>query len=221
MKTKSIQFYNGIITGLSTAPSPAQMAVGINNKVQKYEPFIMTDATEITQVGSLTKPTQRLTIGKNIDGIAKTDLQEYATLQEVSDLNTAIGTLNTNINALPSPKYTFWTSPNTTGDSIQIVDPTIETNKTYYGIVTLTGSSTNLFSVSMTQASMVIGQTYYMRIRNTRSGTIKVAIPNTSGHINSTGTGVDLATGKVMTIALIYDGTNYEWQVSEFLTQYA
>ena len=213
MKTKSIQFYNGIITGLSTAPSPAQTAVGINNKVQKYEPFIMTDATEITQVGSLTKPTQRLTIGKNIDGIAKTDLQEYATLQEVSDLNTAMS-------AIANSRYTFWTQ-SVTGDSIQIVDPTIATNKTYYGIVTLTGSSTNLFSVSMTQASMVIGQTYYMRIRNTRSGTIKVAIPNTSGHINSTGTGVDLATGKVMTIALIYDGTNYEWQVSEFLTQYA
>ena len=217
MKKRMLNIYSGLVgngttTGLAKVATTEQTALGINNKVQKYEPFIMTDATEITQIVGLTKPTQRLTIGKNTDGVAKTDLQEYATLQEVSELNTAIS-------GIANPLYSFWTSPTTAGNSIQIIDPTLATNKTYYGIVTLTGSSTALFAVSMTQASAVVGQTYYMRIRNTRSGDITVALPNTSGHINSTGTGVVLKTGKVMTIALIYDGTNYEWQVSEFLTQ--
>ena len=82
---------NGTSTGLAKPVDPQQTVLGINNKVQKYEPFIMTDSTEITQVGTLTKPTQRLTIGKNINGVAKTDLQEYATLQELSELNSLAG----------------------------------------------------------------------------------------------------------------------------------
>ena len=96
MKKRMLNIYSGLVgngttTGLAKVATTEQTALGINNKVQKYEPFIMTDATEITQIGTLTKPTQRLTIGKNADGVAKTDLQEYATLQEVSELNTAIG----------------------------------------------------------------------------------------------------------------------------------
>lgn len=212
MKTKSIQFYNGIITGLSTAPSPAQMAVGINNKVQKYEPFIMTDATEITQVGTLTKPTQRLTIGKNPDGVAMTDLQEYATLQEVSELNTAIS-------AIANPRYTFWTG---TGDvnSVEITSNTLATNKTYYGIYTLTGSGV-LTGVAFHSPSTITGQTYYLRIVNSRAVATTITLPNTTGHIHNAGTGISLAAGKHITIALITNGTTYEWQVSEQLTQYA
>ena len=91
MKQRQLKFYNGTIAALSTAATTEQQNLGINNKVQENEPFVMTNATEITQVGTLTKPTQRLTIGKNANGVAKTDLQEYATLQELSDLNSLVG----------------------------------------------------------------------------------------------------------------------------------
>ena len=91
MKNKQLTIYNGTVAELSTAQTPQQEGLGINNKIQKYEPFIMTNSTDITQVGTLTKPTQRLTIGKNANGVAKTDLQEYATLQELSDLNSLVG----------------------------------------------------------------------------------------------------------------------------------
>ena len=87
MKNKQLTIYNGTVAELSTAQTPQQEGLGIDNKIQKYEPFVMTNSTDITQVGTLTKPTQRLTIGKNANGVAKTDLQEYATLQEVSELN--------------------------------------------------------------------------------------------------------------------------------------
>lgn len=87
MKQRQLKLYNGTIAALSTAATTEQQNLGINNKVQKYEPFIMTNSTEITQIGTLTKPTQRLTIGKNADGVAKTDLQEYVTLDEFSGLN--------------------------------------------------------------------------------------------------------------------------------------
>ena len=95
MKKRMLNMYSGLVgngttTGLAKVATTEQTALGINNKVQKYEPFIMTDATEITQVGTLTKPTQRLTIGKNANGVLLTDLQEYATLQEVSELNSLI-----------------------------------------------------------------------------------------------------------------------------------
>ena len=87
MKQRQLKLYNGTIAALSTAATTEQQNLGINNKVQKYEPFIMTNSTEITQIGTFTKPTQRLTIGKNADGVAKTDLQEYVTLDEFSGLN--------------------------------------------------------------------------------------------------------------------------------------
>ena len=87
MKLKNLKLYNGKVSELGKSPSSAQIAVGITNKVQKCEPFIMTDSTEITQIGTFTKPPQRLTIGKNTDGVAKTDLQEYVTLDEFSGLN--------------------------------------------------------------------------------------------------------------------------------------
>lgn len=91
MKNKQLTIYNGTVAELSTAQTPQQEGLGINNKIQKYEPFVMTNSTDITQVGTLTKPTQRLAIGKNANGVAKTDLQEYATLQELSDLNSLVG----------------------------------------------------------------------------------------------------------------------------------
>ena len=96
MKKRMLNLYSGLVgngttTGLSRAATDEQTVVGITNKVQKHEPFIMTNATEITQVGTLTKPTQRLTIGLNADTVTKTGLQEYATLQELSDLNSLIG----------------------------------------------------------------------------------------------------------------------------------
>ena len=91
MKQKQLTLYSGLVAELSTPSTPAQAGLGINNKIQKYEPFVMTSATDITQVGTLTKPTQRLTIGNNANGVAKTDLQEYATLQELSDLNSLVG----------------------------------------------------------------------------------------------------------------------------------
>ena len=85
MKKRMLTLYSGLVgngttTGLSRLATEEQTVVGINNKVQKYEPFIMTNATEITQVGTLTKPTQRLTIGLNADTVTKAGLQEYATL---------------------------------------------------------------------------------------------------------------------------------------------
>jgi len=96
MKKRMLNLYSGLVgngttTGLSGAATEEQTVVGITNKVQKHEPFIMTNATEITQVGTLTKPTQRLTIGLNADTVTKAGLQEYATLQELSDLNSLIG----------------------------------------------------------------------------------------------------------------------------------
>ena len=87
MKQRQLKFYNGTIAALSTAATTEQQNLGINNKVQENEPFVMTSATDITQVGTLPKPTQRLTIGKNANGVAKTDLQEYATVEELSALN--------------------------------------------------------------------------------------------------------------------------------------
>ena len=95
MKQKQLTLYSGLVAGLSTPSTPAQTALGINNKIQKYEPFIMTNTTEITQVGTLTKPTQRLTIGKNANGVAKTDLQEYATVEELQGV----------LNIIPGWKY--------------------------------------------------------------------------------------------------------------------
>ena len=95
MKQRQLKLYNGTIAALSTAATTEQRNLGINNKVQKYEPFVMTSATDITQVGTLPKPTQRLTIGKNANGVAKTDLQEYATVEELQ------GVLNT----IPGWKY--------------------------------------------------------------------------------------------------------------------
>ena len=95
MKQKQLTLYSGLVAELSTPSTPAQAGLGINNKIQKYEPFVMTSATDITQVGTLTKPTQRLTIGKNANGVAKTDLQEYATVEELQ------GVLNT----IPGWKY--------------------------------------------------------------------------------------------------------------------
>ena len=91
MKKIKLNLYNGTVAGLSTAATTEQTTLGINNKIQKYEPFIMTNTSDITQVGTLTKPSQRLAIGMNADGTTTNDLQEYATLQEVSDLNTAMG----------------------------------------------------------------------------------------------------------------------------------
>ena len=87
MKQRQLKLYNGTIAALSTAATTEQQNLGINNKVQENEPFVMTSATDITQVGTLPKPTQRLTIGKNANGVAKTDLQEYATVEELSALN--------------------------------------------------------------------------------------------------------------------------------------
>ena len=95
MKQKQLTLYSGLVAGLSTPTTPAQEGLGISNKIQKYEPFVMTNSTDITQVGTLTKPTQRLTIGKNANGVAKTDLQEYATIEELQ------GVLNT----IPGWKY--------------------------------------------------------------------------------------------------------------------
>lgn len=217
MKKRMLKIYSGLVgngttTGLAKVATDAQTALGIDNKIQKYEPFIMTNSTDITQVGTLTKPTQRLTIGKNANGVAKTDLQEYATLQEVSDLNTAIS-------AIANPRYTFWTG---TGDvnSVEITSPTLATNKTYYGIYTLTGSGV-LTGVTFHSPSTITGQTYYLRIVNSRAVATTITLPNTTGHIHNAGTGISLAAGKHITIALITNGTNYEWQVSEQLTQYA
>ena len=87
MKQKQLTLYSGLVDGLSTPTTPAQEGLGISNKIQKYEPFVMTNSTDITQVGTLTKPTQRLTIGLNADTVTKTGLQEYATLQELSALH--------------------------------------------------------------------------------------------------------------------------------------
>ena len=95
MKQRQLKLYNGTIAALSTAATTEQRNLGINNKIQKYEPFIMTNTTEITQVGTLTKPTQRLTIGKNANGVAKTDLQEYATVEELQGV----------LNIIPGWKY--------------------------------------------------------------------------------------------------------------------
>ena len=107
---------NGTNTGLAKPVDPQQTILGINNRVQKYEPFIMTGATDITQVGTLTKPTQRLAIGKNDNGVAKTDLQEYATVEELSALNTAMGnlssakdvTVNNTTLLLTDPSFVTW-----------------------------------------------------------------------------------------------------------------
>ena len=95
MKQKQLTLYSGLVAGLSTPSTPAQEGLGINNKIQKYEPFVMTNSTDITQVGTLTKPTQRLTIGKNANGVAKTDLQEYATVEELQGV----------LNIIPGWKY--------------------------------------------------------------------------------------------------------------------
>ena len=95
MKQRQLKLYNGTIAALSTAATTEQRNLGINNKVQENEPFVMTSATDITQVGTLPKPTQRLTIGKNADTVTKAGLQEYATVEELQ------GVLNT----IPGWKY--------------------------------------------------------------------------------------------------------------------
>ena len=57
MKQKQLTLYSGLVAGLNTPTTPAQAGLGISNKIQKYEPFVMTNSTDITQVGTLTKPT--------------------------------------------------------------------------------------------------------------------------------------------------------------------
>ena len=145
MKQKQLTLYSGLVAGLSTPSTPAQEGLGINNKIQKYEPFVMTSATDITQVGTLTKPTQRLTIGKNANGVAKTDLQEYATLQELSDLNSLVG------NALNGGTRVI--ADATTSATLSMTDPLYITWKSASNNLTLnspnvTDTNPRLFIVS-------------------------------------------------------------------------
>lgn len=145
MKQKQLTLYSGLVAGLSTPSTPAQEGLGINNKIQKYEPFVMTNSTDITQVGTLPKPTQRLTIGKNANGVAKTDLQEYATVEELSALNSLTA------NALNSGTRVI--ADATTSATLSMTDPLHITWKSASNNLTLnnpnvTDTNPKLFIVS-------------------------------------------------------------------------
>ena len=115
MKQRQLKLYNGTIAALSTAATTEQQNLGINNKVQENEPFVMTSGAEITQIGTINIPASRFTIGNKNDGVAKGDLIEYATVPELQAVyDMANGAINGGIRTIASA---------TTSATIAITDP--------------------------------------------------------------------------------------------------
>lgn len=115
MKQRQLKLYNGTIAALSTAATTEQRNLGINNKVQENEPFVMSLASDITQVGTISKPASRFSIGTKDDSVAKTELLEYATVPELQAVyDMANGAINGGIRTIASA---------TTSATIAITDP--------------------------------------------------------------------------------------------------
>jgi hypothetical protein len=88
--------------------------------------------------------------------------------------------------------------------------------------LTIDGNNGNFFLIeinanaSFSLSNIATGQIYYFRIKNTGASTINITLPNTAD-IKSLTT-VDIGASQYKELAMIYDGTNRTWQISEALT---
>lgn len=72
-------------------------------------------------------------------------------------------------------------------------------------------------NASFSLSNIAVGTQYYFRIKNTSAGAITITLPNTAD-IKKAATFTVGASNKYVEAAMIYDGTNRTWQISEELS---
>ena len=170
------------------------------NKLNPYEPMVLLNASDITQVPGTTKPSQRLVISNNdstkTSGIVAGDLNQIASVSELVSLSNAA------IKRIIDP---------TPFSGSGTVDLNTASYNTFY--LTLTGNLA--FDASMYN-DMAVGQecTFFMLA----SGAERTfAIPTGTSHWKNA-VSVVIASGKTKEISLYKrSATAFYWQVSEEL----